>query len=132
MARGVCVRCGLVGARRAPVVHAKGNARMPGTRGTAFLHRSQIDGWGEASHPLAEYPPTPVGEVERRIAEHVAKLAPDRSTVQVGGGSIPQAVKAELGGKRDLGWHPLRIADKPPLIESGVINNTRKHLHSGR
>ena len=111
---------------------AQVNARMPRTLGNAFLHRSQIDCWAEASHPLAEYPPTPVGEVERRIAEHVADLVPDGSTVQVGVGSIPQAVMEALGGKRDLGVHSLLVDHMLPLIESGVINNARKRLHRGR
>src|SRR5438067_501254 len=76
----------------APLVIAQVNPRMPRTLGNAFLHRSQIDCWAEAEHPLTEYPPTPVGDVERGIAERVADLVPDGSTVQVGVGSIPQAV----------------------------------------
>ncbi len=129
---GVSVSYSLVAARRAPLVIAQVNARMPRTLGNAFLHRSQIDCWAEASHPLAEYPPTPVGEVERRIAERVADLVPDGSTVQVGVGSIPQAVMEALGGKRDLGVHSLLVDHMLPLIESGVINNARKRLHRGR
>src|SRR5262249_29494994 len=54
------------------------------------------------------------------------------STVQVGVGSIPQAVMEGLGGKRDLGGHSLLGDHMLPLIESGVINNARKRLHRGR
>ena len=122
----------LAAARRAPLVIAQVNPRMPRTLGNAFLHRSQIDCWAEAEHPLTEYPPTPVGDVERGIAERVADLVPDGSTVQVGVGSIPQAVMEALGGKRDLGVHSLLVDHMLPLIESGVINNSRKRLHRGR
>jgi 4-hydroxybutyrate CoA-transferase len=122
----------LAAARRAPLVIAQVNPRMPRTLGNAFLHRSQIDCWAEAEHPLAEYPPTPVGDVERSIAGRVADLVPDGSTVQVGVGSIPQAVMEALGGKRDLGVHSLLVDHMLPLIESGVINNSRKRLHRGR
>jgi 4-hydroxybutyrate CoA-transferase len=129
---GVSVSYSLVAARRAPCVIAQINPMMPRTLGNAFLHRSQIDCWAEVEHPLAEYPPTPVGEVERQIAAHVADLVPDGATVQVGVGSIPQAVMEALGGKRDLGIHSLLVDHMLPLIESGVINNSRKRLHRGR
>ena len=89
---GVSMSCLLSAARRAPCVIAQVNPRMPRTLGNAFLHRSQIDCWAEAEHALVEYPPTPVGEIEQTIARHVAELVPDGATVQVGVGSIPQAV----------------------------------------
>ena len=129
---GVSVSYSLAAARRAPLVIAQVNPRMPRTRGNAFLHRSQIDCWAEAEHPLAEYPPTAVGNVERRIADQVADLVRDGSTVQVGVGSIPQAVMEALAVKRDLGVHSLLVDHMLPLIESGVINNSRKRLHRGR
>src|SRR5258707_9717748 len=88
---GVSVSYSLVAARRAPLVIAQVNARMPRTLGNAFLHRSQIDVWTAVDAPLLEYPPTPVGDVERRIAGHVAELIPDGATLQIGGGSTPQA-----------------------------------------
>src|SRR6266508_1481675 len=129
---GVSVSYGLVAARRAPCVIAQVNPRMPRTLGNAFLHRSQIDCWAEAEQPLVEYPPTPVGEIERTIARHVAELVAHGATVQVGVGSIPQAVMEALAGKHDLGIHSLLVDHMLPLIESGVITNSRKRLHRGR
>jgi 4-hydroxybutyrate CoA-transferase len=41
-------------------------------------------------------------------------------------------VMEALGGKRDLGVHSLLVDHMLPLIESGVINNSRKRLHRGR
>jgi acetyl-CoA hydrolase len=129
---GVSTGVTLPAARRAPLVIAQVNPRMPRTLGNAFLHRSQVDCWAEAEHPLLEYPPTPVGEVERRIAAHVADLVPDGATLQVGIGSIPQAVMEALRGKRDLGVHSLLVDHMLPLVEAGVITNARKRLHPGR
>jgi acyl-CoA hydrolase len=129
---GVSTSYPLPAARRAPLVIAQVNPRMPRTLGNAFLHRSQVDCWAEAEHPLLEYPPTPVGEVERRIAAHVADLVPDGATLQVGIGSIPQAVMEALRGKRDLGVHSLLVDHMLPLVEAGVITNARKRLHPGR
>jgi 4-hydroxybutyrate CoA-transferase len=129
---GVSVSYSLPAARSAPLVVAQVNPRMPRTLGNAFLHRSQVDCWVEAEHALTEYPPTPVGDVERRIAGHVEALVVDGATVQVGVGSIPQAVMEALSGKKDLGVHSLLVDHMLPLIESGVINNSRKRLHPGR
>jgi acyl-CoA hydrolase len=122
----------LPAARRSPLVIAQVNPRMPRTLGNAFLHRSQVDVWTAVDHPLLEYPPTPVGEVERRIAGHVAELVPDGATLQVGVGSIPQAVMEALAGKKDLGVHSLLVEHMLPLVRSGVITNARKRLHPGR
>jgi 4-hydroxybutyrate CoA-transferase len=129
---GVSVSYLLPAARRAPLVIAQVNPRMPRTLGNAFLHRSQVDVWTPVEHPLLEYPPTPVGDVERRIAGYVADLVPDGVTLQVGVGSIPQAVMEALAGKKDLGVHSLLVEPMLPLVRSGVITNARKRLHPGR
>ena len=129
---GVSVSYLLPAARRAPLVIAQVNPRMPRTLGNAFLHRSQVDCWVEAEQPLAEYPPTAAGELERRVAAHVADLIPDGATIQVGVGAIPQAIMEALGGKRDLGVHSLLVDQMRPLAEAGVITNARKRLHPGR
>jgi 4-hydroxybutyrate CoA-transferase len=129
---GVSVSYPLVAARRAPLVIAQVNPRMPRTRGNACLHRSQIDCWVEVDHALVEYPPTRVGDVERGIARHVAALIPDGATIQVGVGSIPQAIMEALGDKQDLGVHSLLVESMLPLVEAGVITNRRKRLHRGR
>jgi acyl-CoA hydrolase len=129
---GVSVSYPLPAARRAPLVIAQVNPRMPRTLGNAFLHRSQIDGWVDVDHPLVEYAPTAVGEVERRVAGHVAELIPDGATIQIGVGSIPQAIMDALADKRDLGVHSLLVDHMLPLIERGVITNARKRLHRGR
>ena len=129
---GVSVSYPLPAARRAPLLIAQVNPRMPRTLGNAFLHRSQVDVWVEVDEPLVEYPPTAVGEVERKIAAHVAGLIPDGATVQVGIGAIPQAVMEALGNRKDLGVHSLLVDHMLPLVEAGVITNARKRLHPGR
>ncbi|HUG36197.1 MAG TPA: acetyl-CoA hydrolase/transferase C-terminal domain-containing protein [Candidatus Limnocylindrales bacterium] len=129
---GVSVSYPLPAARRAPLVIAQVNPRMPRTLGNAFLHRSQIDAWVDVDQPLVEYAPTEVGEVERWVAGHVAGLIPDGATIQIGVGSIPQAIMEALADKRDLGVHSLLVDHMLPLIERGVITNARKRLHRGR
>ena len=122
----------LPAARRAPLVIAQANHRMPRTAGNAFLHRSQVDAWVEIDEPLLAYPPTAIGEVERRVAGHVAGLVDDGATIQAGIGAIPQAIMEALGDKRDLGVHSLLVEHMLPLVDRGVITNARKRVHPGR
>jgi acyl-CoA hydrolase len=129
---GVAVGVALPAARRAPLVIAQVNPRMPRTRGNGWLHRSQIDAWVEVDAPLVEYPPPSVGEVERAIGRHVAGLVPDGATVQVGVGAIPQAVLEALGDHRDLALHSLLVDASVTLVERGVVTAVRKPFHRGR
>jgi acetyl-CoA hydrolase len=129
---GVAVGVTLPAARRAPLVVAQINPAMPRARGNAYLHRSQIDAWVEVDEPLLEYPPPPIGDVERAIGRHVAGLVADGATVQVGVGAIPQAVLEALGGHRDLALHSLLVDAAVGLVEGGVVTNARKRVHRGR
>jgi 4-hydroxybutyrate CoA-transferase len=129
---GVAVGVTLPSARRAPLVLAQVNPRMPRTRGNACLHRSQIDAWVEIDEPLLEYPRPELTDVERAIGRHVARLVPDGATVQVGVGAIPQAMLEALAGHRDLALHSLLVDASVDLIERGVVTNARKRLHRGR
>ncbi len=122
---GVSVSYSLPAAREAPLVIAQVNPRMPRTLGNAFLHSSQIDCWAEVDEPLVEYPPTPVGDVERQIAAHVAEVVPDGATIQIGVGSIPQAVLEALADRRDLGVHSILVDHMLPLMDKGRITRKR-------
>jgi acyl-CoA hydrolase len=129
---GVSVGVALPAARRAPLVIAQVNPAMPRTLGNAFLHRSQVDAWVEVDEPLMPYPPTPLGEIERAIGRHVAGLVPDGATVQVGVGSIPQAVLEALVDHRELALHSLLVDSSVTLVERGVVTNAWKRVHRGR
>jgi acyl-CoA hydrolase len=103
------------------------NARMPRTFGRNQLHVSQVAGWIEVDHPLVEVPPPAPNDVDEAIAARVAERIPDGATIQVGIGSIPNAILARLAGHRDLGLHTELLTDGViPLVESGVLNGTRK------
>ncbi len=129
---GVAVGLTLPAARRAPLVIAQVNPRMPRTRGNAYLHRSQIDAWVEVDAPLYEYPPPAITEVEQAIGRTVATLIPDGATVQVGVGAIPQAVLESLADHRDLALHSLLVDASVGLVERGTVTATAKRLHRGR
>jgi acyl-CoA hydrolase len=130
---GIGADCTLTAARRARIVVAEVNQRMPRALGDTFLHLSQIAALVPTSRPLVELRADPPTDVHARIADRVAALIPNGATLQVGIGGIPNAVLARLTGHKDLGVHSEMCPDgMVPLIESGVINGARKTLHPGK
>ena len=74
-----------------------------------------------------------VGPDELRIGEFVASLIEDRSTLQMGIGSIPDAVLRCLSNHKDLGVHTEMCSDGiVDLFEKDVINNKYKKIHPNK
>ena len=127
---GVGVDATLSAARNAKIVVAQVNDQMPRTFGDCFIHVNEIDSVVEVSRPLCELRRIEVTQVHRDIGKNVAGLIEDGATLQLGIGSIPNAVLLELKDHRDLGVHTEMLSDLAiPLIESGVINGSRKTIH---
>lgn len=117
----------------AKMVIAQVNDQMPRTMGESFLHVSQLTCCVEASTPLPELGGGTIGEVEEAIGRNVASLVEDGSTLQLGIGTIPDAVLKFLGDKKDLGIHSEMFSDGVvELVEAGNITNQKKTLHRGK
>src|ERR1700680_4737458 len=81
-----------------------------------------------AAVPPIEQPGRP-GRIDRPIADHVARLIPDRATIELGLGAIPQAVTRALGRKQGLGVHSGAIGDGiADLMEAGIVDNRYKEI----
>jgi len=130
---GVSVDAARAAVQTAPLVVAQVNPNMPRTHGDGLIHADEIDFAVEVSDPLPEHPPHELSEAELAIGRHVAALVEDGATIQTGIGAIPDAVLAALGGHRDLGIHTEMFSDGLiPLVESGVVNGSRKRIHPGK
>jgi len=106
------------------------NENMPRTHGDTFIHVSDIDFIVERTHPLVELETHEFTDVERRIAQYIAPLIEDGSTMQLGIGGIPNAVLCELEGKHDLGIHTEMVSDGVlRAIEKGIVTNSKKNFH---
>ncbi len=117
----------------AQIVIAEVNERMPRTLGDSFIHVSKIDYAVPVDYALAELPMGQTNELSMRIGENIAGLIEDGSTMQMGIGTIPDAVLNYLGDKKDLGVHTELFSDGVMrLIQEGVITNERKTLHPGK
>ena len=109
------------------------NPRMPRTSGLNHIHASQVAGWTEAERDLVEVPPVVPGDKDRAIAAKIVERIPDRATLQVGIGGIPNALLASLGDHRDLGIHTELLADGVmDLVEAGVVTGIYKTLRPNK
>jgi len=130
---GVSVDITKAATESARLVIAQCNANMPRTLGDAFIHVSQIHYLVDYTEPLLEFPSEEADDVTRRIAEHVARLVRDGSTLQLGIGRIPDAVLSCLTDKNDLGIHTEMFSDGVrELAQAGVITGRKKTLHAGK
>jgi acetyl-CoA hydrolase len=109
------------------------NAQMPRTMGDSFIHINQLDHILEVDYPLPEAPQGGGSPVHARIGEIIAEMIPHGATLQMGIGSIPDAVLTNLTGHRDLGVHTELFSDGViDLVESGVVTCGRKSFHPGK
>lgn len=130
---GVAVACARAAADFATTVIALVNPRVPVTLGNSAVHISRFAAMVEIDRPLPAVDPGPVTDIERRIGEHVASLIPNRATLQMGIGAIPDAVLSCLGDREDLGVHTEMLSDGLlALAEAGVITNRYKNSWRGR
>ncbi len=127
---GTSVLANLAAVRSAKTVIAQINDQIPRTMGDTSIHVSQIDLATEVSQPPYEVAEPAIGEVEKRIGEHIAELVPDGATLQLGIGAIPSAAAQALTGKRDLGIHTEMFTDAVlPLVECGALTGAAKEIN---
>lgn len=122
-------------AESAKIIIAEVNDQMPRTLGDSFIHVSRLTHIVPVNYPIPEHKMTAEGDSEiiQSIAGHVASLIPDGATMQLGIGSIPDAVLKFLSDKKDLGIHTELFSDGViELVNTGVLTNARKSLHPGK
>lgn len=130
---GVSIDVARAAFETAKCVVAQINPQMPRTQGDALIHMNDIDFMVEVSEPLHEVQMPTLTDADVAIGKHVANLIDDGATLQMGIGSIPNAVLAALGDHKDLGVHTEMFSDGViPLVEKGVINGKKKVKHPGR
>ncbi len=120
-------------AENAKIIIAEVNRQMPRTLGDSFIHVSRIHHIVEHDHPLPEAPLGGGSEQHMKVGEYIAELVPDGATLQLGIGSIPDAVLKFLGNHKDLGIHTELFSDGViDMITNDVITCARKTFHPGK
>jgi acyl-CoA hydrolase/GNAT superfamily N-acetyltransferase len=114
-------------------VVAQVNRQMPRTLGDSFVHVSQLHHLVEFDEPLLGMTYRERSAIVERLAQYVAQLVENGSTIQAGIGRITNAVLIQLEGKEDLGIHSEMITDAHLyLVRKGVITGSEKTLHKGK
>lgn len=117
---------------KARVILAEINDQMPDVPGMLDIAASDIAYSVQTSRPLRELHLPKPGEIEQVIARRVAGLVEDGSVLQMGLGSLPDAILGALKDHRDLGIHSGVIGDSvADLMEHGVLTNARKTHDKG-
>lgn len=130
---GVSVEATVAAIENAKIVIAQVNPQMPRTFGDGILHVSEINYLVEVNLPIHEHPVAAFSKEEEKIGEYIASLIEDKSTLQMGIGSIPNAALSKLKNHKDLGLHTEMFSDGViDLIESDVINCNYKGTLRGR
>lgn len=110
------------------------NPKLPRTHGDGMIHTDRFTKMvlHEADLPEENYG-AKTSELELTIGKHIASMIEDGSTLQMGIGTIPDAVLKSLGNHKNLGVHTEMLSDGIiELIEKDVINNSFKKVHRNK
>jgi acyl-CoA hydrolase/GNAT superfamily N-acetyltransferase len=133
MSLGVSVDICKAAVEMATTVIAQVNCSMPRIHGDAFIHIEDVDFIIHHDEPLLEYEAMVPGEIAERIGTYVARIVEDGDTIQVGYGSLPNAILRALNNKKNLGVHTELLSDGiAELMRTGVVDNSRKTLNRGK
>nr|XP_006812038.1 PREDICTED: uncharacterized protein LOC100372560 [Saccoglossus kowalevskii] len=136
---GFCTLGPSVDCTRAAIQNAKHiiglvNPKMPRTFGDGIIHKSHFDALVEDEFDLPEKPRHVLTDEEKSIGRYIAEnLVEDGATLQMGIGSIPDAVLEQLQNHQNLGIHSEMFSDGVvDLIKSGAVTNAHKKIHQGK
>ncbi|WP_394231911.1 acetyl-CoA hydrolase/transferase family protein [Niallia oryzisoli] len=110
------------------------NQKMPYTYGEQNqIHISQVTALIENDFDLPTLPEPILNDKDTKIGQTIAELIQNGDTLQIGFGSMPNAVMEYLKDHRDLGIYTEMLPDKVvDLYEKGVITNANKKIYNGK
>lgn len=133
MSLGISVDIVKAAAESASLVIAQANAHMPRVHGETFINITDVDFIVPCDEPLLEFATNVSDDIAQKIGTYVARIVQDGDTIQVGYGSIPNAILSHLHRKKHLGVHTELLSDGiADLMKSGAIDNSRKDLNKGK
>lgn len=117
-------------ARAARILIVEVNKNMPRVFGDSLLHISEVDSIIENHEPIPDFPTGQRRPEAEKIGKIIAEMVPDGATLQMGIGSLPDAVAKYLDNHNDLGVHTEVFGPgMVDLIKKGVITGRNKTLH---
>jgi acyl-CoA hydrolase len=131
---GVSVDIARSAVNTATHIIAQVNPRVPRTHGDSLIHTKRFTAmvFREEELPEVDYG-AKVGPDELKIGKLIAEMIEDGSTLQMGIGTIPDAVLKSLTHHKNLGVHTEMCSDGIiDLFENDVINNSQKRIHPNK
>ena len=108
------------------------NPQEPRVRGGLEINIMDVTALMEVDYPPLVAESAPTSEIEEKIGENVAELVHDGDTIQLGIGSMPNAVGHHLMDKKDLGLHTEMLTSIfGEMIRKGVLTGERKNYNKG-
>jgi len=133
MSLGISVDITKAAVENASMVITQVNSHMPRVHGDTFIHIDDVDFIIPKDEPLLQYETKVPDEIAQRIGNYVGRIINNGDTIQVGYGSIPNAILANLHTKKHLGVHTELLSDGVvELMKDGIINNTKKSIDRGK
>jgi acyl-CoA hydrolase len=109
------------------------NPNVPRSHGDGIIHYKNIHFGVNVNTPLHESISKTPSTLENKIGKYIAALIEDGATLQMGIGSIPNAVLKNLTTHQRLGIHTEMFSDGIlPLVEKGVITGENKIIKTGK
>ena len=133
MSLGISVDITKAAVENASKIIVQINSNMPRIHGETFVNIKNVDFILPHDEPLLEYEESVSDEIARKIGNHVAKIVEDGDTIQVGYGSVPNAILYALRSKKHLGVHTELLSDGiVQLMKEGVVDNSMKSINRGK
>jgi acyl-CoA hydrolase/GNAT superfamily N-acetyltransferase len=133
MSLGVSVDIVKVATEKASLVVAQVNSNMPRVHGDGFIHIEDVNFIIPHDEPILEYLSEANSDTAQQIGKYVSRLIGDGETIQVGYGTIPNAILSNLHDKRHLGVHTELLTEGiVELMNQRVIDNTKKSINPGK
>ena len=133
MSLGVSVDITKAAVENASRIIVQVNSQMPRVHGETFVNIRDVDFIIPYDEPLLRYEETVSDEIAQKIGTYVSRIVEDGDTIQVGYGSVPNAILLALRGKKHLGVHTELLSDGiVRLMKEGVVDNSLKSINRGK
>ncbi len=117
----------------AKIIILEVNPNIPFTLGDVIIDESDVDYFIDSPQPLIPDDLPPLSEKDEKIAQYISEYINDGDCLQIGIGSIPNAIVQKLDNKNDLGIHTELISDGiVELAKKGIVNGKRKNIDTGK
>ena len=109
------------------------NKFVPRSLGDSQIHINKIDIFVENDTPLLTVEFNKPTEIEKTIGRYCAELIEDGACLQMGIGSIPNAILSCLRNHKNIGIHTEMFSDGIlDLVKKGIVNGSNKALDKGK